>query len=87
VGYTLLAAMTQRDLSLVLTVAVALTLAAALLALSAVFDAPWLAVVAVVFVVFALVQRDRYLLRGAWTRVLLIVAVAVALGFVVEKLT
>jgi hypothetical protein len=78
---------TKRDLSLLLTMAIALLLAAGLLALSAVLDAPWLAVVAVGFIVLTLVQRDRYLLRGAWPVVVVGVAVAVAVGLAVEKLT
>jgi hypothetical protein len=78
--------MTGRDPSPLLMMALALVLAGALLALSAVLDAPWLAVIAVALVVFALVQRDRYLFRGAWFGLFVGVAAAVALGFVVEKL-
>jgi hypothetical protein len=79
--------MTGRGLSLLLTMAIALVVAAALLALSGQLDAPWLAVIAVLFVGLALVQRDRFLFQGAWGVALIGVAIAVAFGFVVEKLT
>jgi hypothetical protein len=41
---------------------------------------------AVLFIGFALVQRDRYLFQGAGRVVLVVVAAAVALGFLVERL-
>ncbi len=79
--------MTRRDLSLLLTMAIALVVAAGLLALSAPLDAPWLPVIAVLFVGLALVQRDRFLFERAWRAVLIGAAIAVAFGFLVEKLT
>ena len=70
-----------------LTMAIGLVIAAGLFVLAALFDAPWLAVIAVLFVGFALVQRDRYLFQGAGRVVFVGVAVAVALGFLVARLT
>jgi hypothetical protein len=77
--------MSRRDASVLLVMVAALIAATAALVAAAALDAPWLAVVAVALLVIALVQRDRYLLRGTWPGVLLGVAVAVALGFVAER--
>jgi hypothetical protein len=79
--------MTRRNQSLLVSMALALIIATAFLALSAALEAPWLGAVAVVVVVFALVQRDRFLLQGAWLAIGAAVVVIVAIAFIVEQLT